>query len=516
VASCRQGHPVSAESGFCEICGDDVRPPCSQGHRSDAGARFCETCGEPLLAGPDHAGDEDPVTLVLDYRSGPFTDFISRDEPDPAGAAALDQRNPAGGAAPDPGNPAGGAPTDPRNRAARPGLPEPRRGARADVLAGLPPYGHGPAPEPPPERRRRRGRTLAMALALAVLAAGGTAGAIALLRHQSTAPQAGTPPAHGGPAPASQSGSATPTASHRPELPVRASGWTAPVPIDRAPGAGNATITGLSCPRITLCYAVDGAGNVLSSTSRSAARRGPWRVVASDPGGGLVAISCPTARFCLAVDQAGSAITLSHGSWSSPVYVNARSGIFTAVSCPLAAFCMAVDSGGNAFAYAAASNTWQPFTVAASGAGLTGVSCTAPGRCIAVDDGGDAYTYNGRSWSEAFPVDAGHAFTAVSCASRAFCAATDAGGKGAILTGGTWTVSAMGTTAGTLACPADGFCLATTGSGGAVAYRNGVWSKVTRIDGRRPIGALSCPTVTACAAVDRQDNVLYYAPPPSG
>ncbi|HEY1322197.1 MAG TPA: 4-Cys prefix domain-containing protein, partial [Streptosporangiaceae bacterium] len=87
MASCRQGHPVSAESEFCEICGDDVRPRCSQGHRS-VGARFCETCGEPLLAGQDHAADEDPVTLVLDYRSGPFTDFIARDEPDPAGAAA--------------------------------------------------------------------------------------------------------------------------------------------------------------------------------------------------------------------------------------------------------------------------------------------------------------------------------------------------------------------------------------------------------------------------------------------
>jgi hypothetical protein len=353
-----------------------------------------------------------------------------------------------------------------------------------------------------------------LVLALVVLAAGGTAGAIALLRHQPTAPQASTP--RGGPAPASQPGSATPTASHRPELPVRASGWTAPVPIDRAPSAGNATITGLSCPRITVCYAVDSAGNVLLSTSRSAARRGPWRVVASDPGGGLVAISCPTARFCLAVDEAGNAITLSHGSWSSPVYVNARSGIFTAVSCPVAAFCMAVDSGGNAFAYAAASNTWQPFTVTASGAALTGVSCTGPGRCIAVDDGGGAYTYDGRSWSGIFPVDVGHAFTAVSCASRAFCAATDADGKGAVLTGDTWTVSSMGTTAGTLACPADGFCQATTGSGGAVAYRNGAWSGVTRIDGHRAIGALSCPTVTACTAVDRQDNVLYYAPPPSG
>ena len=30
------------------------------------------------------------------------------------------------------------------------------------------------------------------------------------------------------------------------------------------------------------------------------------------------------------------------------------------------------------------------------------------------------------------------------------------------------------------------------------------------------ISALSCPALTACTAADQQDNVLYYAPPPSG
>jgi len=134
---------------------------------------------------------------------------------------------------------------------------------------------------------------------------------------------------------------------------------------------------------------------------------------------------------------------------------------------------------------------------------------------VAVGTGGGAYTYDGSSWSIAVPVDVGHAFTAVSCASPSFCAAADDGGNGAILAGGTWKVAAMGTTVGALACPVDGFCLAANGSGGAVAYHNGAWSAVTRIDGQRVIGALSCPAPTACTAADRQDNVLYYAPPPS-
>jgi hypothetical protein len=391
-------------------------------------------------------------------------------------------------------------------------MPEPWRYAHADVLASLPPYGERGGSPVPARPGRRRGRSLALTLALVVLAVGGTAGALTLLRHHASAPQASAPPQRGG-----ASGSARPAGpAGRPALPVRSSGWTAPVPIDQtALNATNAIITGISCPRVTVCYAVDSAGNILSSTSRSAGAKGAWQVVANDQGNGLVAISCPTAGFCLAVDKAGDAITLSNGSWGSPAYVDARVGTFTSVSCPLTTFCMAADSGGNAFAYTAASNTWQPFTVDTSGGGLTGVSCTGPDHCVAVDTGGGAYTYDGSSWSTAVPVDVGHAFTAVSCASPSFCAAADDDGNGAILAGGRWKVAAMGTTAGALACPVDGFCLATNGSGGAVAYHNGAWSAVTGIDGQRVIGALSCPAPTACTAADRQDNVLYYAPPPS-
>jgi len=396
------------------------------------------------------------------------------------------------------------------------GLPEPWRDAHADVLASLPPYGErgGLPASARPGRRRARSLTLA----LVVLVIGGTAGALTLLRHHASAPQASTSPQRGGASgSASPGGSARPTGRPSPVLPVGASGWTAPAPIDQtALHASNAIITGLSCPRVTVCYAVDSAGNILSSTSRSAGARGVWQVVANDQGNGLVAIACPTAGFCLAVDKAGDAITRSNGDWGSPSYVDARTGTFTAVSCPVTAFCMAVDSGGNAFAYAAASNTWQPFTVDTSGGGLTGVSCTGPHHCIAVDTGGGAYTYDGSSWSTAVPVDVGHAFTAVSCASPSFCAAADDGGNGAILAGGRWKVTAMGTTARALACPVDGFCLAVNGSGGAVAYHNGAWSAVTRIDGQRAINTLSCPALTACTAADQQDNVLYYAPPPSG
>src|SRR5262249_60258214 len=109
----------------CEICGDDVRPRCSQGHRSGAGARFCETCGEPLLV--DEPAGEHADTLILDYRSGPFTDFLTRGEPDPgeAGSGEPDRA---------PGSPP-----------AAPPLP-----AHASPPASPPPPAPAPPPAPPP------------------------------------------------------------------------------------------------------------------------------------------------------------------------------------------------------------------------------------------------------------------------------------------------------------------------------------------------------------------------------
>jgi hypothetical protein len=563
VTSCLHGHPVSAGSEFCETCGDDVQPRCEQGHRSGAGAQFCETCGEPLAASQAHAGGEDAGAPVLDYSSGSFTDFILGDQANRAGpgppppepaepamvAPAADDPSPVTGDDLDDGDAPSTRPMELSSSSAAPrgvtstrpmdlplssfspargparsqpaqtaeGLPQPWRNAQADVLASLPPYGERGSPPMSARTGHRRARALALTLALVVLAVGGTAGALTLLRHHAAAPQASTSPQRSGaPGSASPAASARPTGRPASALPVRASGWTAPAPIDQtALNDTNAVITGLSCPRVSVCYAVDSAGNILSSTSRSAGARGDWQVVANDRGNGLVAISCATAGFCLAVDEAGDAITLRNGNWGSPAFVDARNGTFTSVSCPVTTFCMAADSGGNAFAYTAASDTWQPFTVDTSG-GLTGVSCTGHGHCVAVDTGGGAYTYDGRSWSTAVPVDVGHAFTAVSCASPSFCAAADDGGNGAILTGGRWRIAAMGTTARALACPVDGFCLATNASGGAVAYHNGAWSAATRIDGQRVINALSCPALTACTAADQQDNVLYYAPPPSG
>jgi hypothetical protein len=207
-----------------------------------------------------------------------------------------------------------------------------------------------------------------------VLGAGGTAGALALHRHYAAGITSPARPAIR-PAPvnsASPASSGTPaaspgTASATPAQPSGPSGWSSPFPV--TPLHGNATISGMSCPTATVCYAADSTGAILSSTPP-----GGWHKVATDSAGDLVAISCATKTSCVAVDHSGNALVLANGTWSSPSIVDTGAGAFTALSCPNPMFCMATDSSGAA--YADTPTGWQQFTADTSVHGFIGVSCS--------------------------------------------------------------------------------------------------------------------------------------------
>ena len=77
--------------------------------------------------------------------------------------------------------------------------------------------------------------------------------------------------------------------------------WSSPVPVDpQTLPASSAQITGLACPKRTVCYATDDAGTVLSLESG-----GTWPVSNTDANGHLIGISCPSTRFCLTVRRRG-------------------------------------------------------------------------------------------------------------------------------------------------------------------------------------------------------------------
>src|ERR1700733_13452834 len=59
--------------------------------------------------------------------------------------------------------------------------------------------------------------------------------------------------------------------------------------------------TGIACPTVSLCVAVDDEGNVLTSSAPTGTAQA-WQSERVCGVGGFTAVSCPNAQFCAAVD----------------------------------------------------------------------------------------------------------------------------------------------------------------------------------------------------------------------
>jgi hypothetical protein len=92
--------------------------------------------------------------------------------------------------------------------------------------------------------------------------------------------------------------------------------WSAPVLVDQAqPTADGNAITGVSCPSVKLCVAVDSVGHVMSTT-QPGRTAGPWRIIRLDTAQ-LSFVSCPSVRLCVAVGQ-------SAGNGDGQLFVSRR------------------------------------------------------------------------------------------------------------------------------------------------------------------------------------------------
>jgi hypothetical protein len=87
--------------------------------------------------------------------------------------------------------------------------------------------------------------------------------------------------------------------------------WSLPVLVDhRAPFGAAFAFSGVSCPSVALCVAVENGGRVVTSRDPSAAAR-VWRAAQVDRAqgasgaAGLSAVSCPSVSMCVAVDSVG-------------------------------------------------------------------------------------------------------------------------------------------------------------------------------------------------------------------
>jgi hypothetical protein len=164
-------------------------------------------------------------------------------------------------------------------------------------------------------------------------------------------------------------------------------------------------LTGLSCPSVRLCVAIDRRGKVLVSTSPTVAGA-VWKAANVDPGNALSGISCPSRLLCVAVDRAGNVLTSSDPSGGGRTWSIASLGRgkpLTAVSCATVSLCVAgdttalvstnptggastwVDTGAGATTYYACIHDPTPDCDAP----VTAISCLpAPVQCVTFNDAG--------------------------------------------------------------------------------------------------------------------------------
>lgn len=316
-------------------------------------------------------------------------------------------------------------------------------------------------------------------------------------------------------------------------------------------------LAGLSCPSASLCVAVDGSGNVITSTNPGSGRP-TWRLSHVDsatkspvdqPGGGrpgLSGVSCPTTSFCVAVDTAGDVLTsrkptTGRSAWKL-TRIDALPGFsgLRGVACPTTSMCAAVDDSGNVLTSTnptGGASAWRragvngPFT-------LHAVSCPSPSFCVAVANSTVFTSTNpgaGRSaWIKTTVADpSAPRMEGVACPSRSLCVAFDSGGN--VLTstdptGGAsaWTLTHVDDIIGDqfllaggygVSCTTRALCVAFDSDGNVVTSTDptagaGAWS-VEWIDGSNALSGISCPSRT-CIAVDADGNVLTSSDPARG
>jgi photosystem II stability/assembly factor-like uncharacterized protein len=155
---------------------------------------------------------------------------------------------------------------------------------------------------------------------------------------------------------------------------------------------GTLLLSAISCPTVSICYAV-GAVDSGSSPTHDA-------IVKTVDGGthwldqpvptpvsadGLYGISCPNARRCWAVGASGALATRNGGRtwWYQPM-----AGGFQAIACPSDQMCVAVNNGWSVgspiYLTLDGGRTWSGLKSPVAGPMLTGVSCPTTSECVAV------------------------------------------------------------------------------------------------------------------------------------
>ena len=270
-------------------------------------------------------------------------------------------------------------------------------------------------------------------------------------------------------------------------------------------------LDGISCATSSDCVAVGQADGESTSSPVVVSTDGGlnWEGVSvpatgfGDSSATLSGVSCPSVTLCVAVGPAGTFASTDGGhSWKSESDVGDE---FGSVSCGSATTCTAVGEGlfvGNGSTIASTTDggvTWTQESVPAGITDLSGVSCAAGlsgvSNCIAV--GYESSTYpmqgvvisssdNGASWTEQTYPERIYVLQGVSCSSSLTCIAV---GQTSSPNTVDWQTSGPRLPTG-----AYGNIIATT-DGGAT------WTSEESPGGVNELSSVSCPSTTECVAV---------------
>lgn len=314
---------------------------------------------------------------------------------------------------------------------------------------------------------------------------------------------------------------------------VRPLAWTTPAAFDLGQNGSNLPYA-VSCASVSLCVAVDGYGNVITSTNPTGGAS-TWSQanVESMIVGGLSVlqgVSCPSASFCVATEHLGSVFTSTDPTGGASAWTQTK--IFSifgpdGVSCASTTLCAAFFDT----ALTTSSNPTGPPTAWSDGFtdghNFGGVSCPSTSLCVAVDDAGDVIVStdpanSSPTWAVS-SVDSGRSLDAIACPTVSLCVATDTVGDVVTSTDPTggasaWTSSNVDATnpITAVSCPSSSVCLATDSNGNALYSADpsggtAAWT-TTSADANDDLTGISCPTTGTCIAVDYSGSEVVGSP----
>jgi hypothetical protein len=300
---------------------------------------------------------------------------------------------------------------------------------------------------------------------------------------------------------------------------------------------------GTTCVAPSLCLAVDGFGNVITSTDPTAGA-GKWMASNLSPDAVLSAVTCASGSLCVAFGFTHTSTGTVVGELFTSTDPIGGAGAWRLVqlpgtygleggSCPSASLCVAFDNNGDLISSSdptGGAGAWQLARVDPDP--VVGLSCPSASLCVAVDADGRILTSTDPSggpgaWTitgVSHIITATTPFTGVSCPSTSFCAAVDSDANAVTSTdpaggAGSWAAAHIkgGNPLVAISCPSESFCGALDSDGFILTARHpataaGKWAAASGVGDTD----ISCPTASLCASTGTDGVIATSTNPGDG